>query len=371
LKPSVKRKLDHIKVCLERDVEHVKLKTGFDDVHLVHSCLPELDLDDVSLEAEFLGRRFAAPIIMSALTGGPELASIINRSLAEAAQRLNIPLEIGSQRPALEDPSLKPAFKEVRAVAPQAFIVANVGAVQVAKGGFSLVKEAVDMMEADAVAVHLNPLQEALQPEGRAGFKGVLEALRELSRLLDVPLIVKEVGCGVAREEAMLLEQAGASAIDVAGGGGTSWAAIEAYRALSVGDEGGFSLGMTFRDWGIPTAVSIVEVREATRLPIIGSGGVRSGLDAAKAIALGADLAGMALPLLKPALVGAWAVVETLERVMKELKLAMFLTGSKSVEALKGARVVLTGLTAEWLKARGLKASKLASRRLAVAEDSY
>jgi len=179
-----------------------------------------------------------------------------------------------------------------------------------------------------------------------------------------VPVIVKETGCGIAREEALALERAGASAIDVAGAGGTCWAIIEAYRALGVGNEKGYLLGMAFKEWGVPTAVSIVEAREATKLPIIGSGGVRSGLDVAKAIALGADLAGIAIPLLKPALMGAWAVVEARKRVMDELRLAMFLTGSRSVKDLKRARVVVTGLTAEWLRARGIDASKLASKSL-------
>jgi len=359
-----KRKLEHIKICLEKDVEYARLKPGFDDVFLVHSCLPELDLDEVRLEASFLGRRFSAPIAISALTGGPRLSALINRSLAEAAQRLGILLELGSQRPALEDPSLKVSYKEVRELAPEAFVVANVGAVQAASNGLDFVKAAVDMVDADAVAVHLNPLQEAVQPEGEARFKGVLEALEALTDHVGVPVIVKETGCGIAREEALALERAGASAIDVAGAGGTCWAIIEAYRALGVGNEKGYLLGMAFKEWGVPTAVSIVEAREATKLPIIGSGGVRSGLDVAKAIALGADLAGIALPLLKPALMGAWAVVEALERVMDELRLAMFLTGSRSVKDLKRARVVVTGLTAEWLRARGIDASKLASKSL-------
>ncbi|MCX8204112.1 MAG: type 2 isopentenyl-diphosphate Delta-isomerase [Candidatus Nezhaarchaeota archaeon] len=359
---SLERKIEHIRVCLERDVESARLKTGFRDVHLVHSCLPELDLSEVSLEAEFLGRRFSAPIAISALTGGPHLSTLINRSLAEASQRLNIPLELGSQRLAIEEPSLRASFKQARELSPDGFIVANVGAVQAASKGVEFVKEAVDMVEANAVAVHLNPLQEAIQPEGEAWFQGVLETLKELSSQVGVPVIVKEIGCGVAYEEASAIEKAGASAIDVAGVGGTSWAAIEAYRALSRGDEKSYQLGMAFRDWGIPTAASIVEARLSTRLPIIGSGGVRSGIDAAKAIALGADLVGMALPLLKPALVGSWAVVEFLERVMRELRLSMFLTGSKRVEDLKRARVVITGFTAEWLKARGFDVSNLARR---------
>ncbi|MEM4699473.1 MAG: type 2 isopentenyl-diphosphate Delta-isomerase [Candidatus Nezhaarchaeales archaeon] len=359
---SLERKLEHIRICLERNVESAGLSAGFRDVYLVHSCLPGLDLDEVSLEAEFLGRRFSAPIVISALTGGPQLSTHINESLARASQELNIPLELGSQRPAIEDPSLRESFRQVRDLAPDSFIVANVGAVQAASKGIEFVKEAVDMVEADAVAIHLNPLQEAVQPEGEACFRGVLEAIRRLSDQVGVPVIVKETGCGVAREEAAALERAGASAIDIAGAGGTSWGAIEAYRALGRGDEEGYQLGMAFRDWGVPTVVSIVEVRHSTRLPIIGSGGVRSGVDAAKAIALGADLAGMALPLLKPALVGSWAVVEVLRRTMRELKLAMFLTGSRRVEDLKRARVVVTGMVAEWLRARGLDVSALALR---------
>lgn len=357
-----RRKLEHIKICLERDVEAGGLKPGFNDVYLVHRCLPELDLSDVKLEATFLSRRLAAPIAISAITGGPKASSIINRSLAEAAQRLGLLLELGSQRPALEDPSLKASFREVREIAPEAFIVANVGAVQASRGGIDVVKEAVDMVDADAVAIHLNPLQEAIQPEGEAFYGGVSRVIKEVVSQVGVPVIVKETGCGIAREEAQLLERAGVSAIDVAGAGGTSWAVIEAYRAHAIGDVKGYSLGMSFRNWGVPTAVSIVEARSSTNLPIIGSGGVRSGLDAAKALALGADLAGMALPLLKPALIGGWAVAEVLEEALRQLRLAMFLTGSRSVEDLKKARVVVTGLTAEWLRARGLDISRLACR---------
>jgi len=190
----------------------------------------------------------------------------------------------------------------------------------------------------------------------------VLGTIKELVGQVGVPVIVKETGCGIAREEAQALERAGVSAIDVAGAGGTSWAVIEAHRARAMGDIRGYSLGMTFRNWGVPTAVSIVEARSSTSLPIIGSGGVRSGLDVAKALALGADLSGMALPLLKSALIGGWAVVETLEKTLRELKLAMFLTGSRSVEDLKRAHVVVTGLTAEWLRARGIDPSRLACR---------
>ncbi|RLF11453.1 MAG: type 2 isopentenyl-diphosphate Delta-isomerase [Thermoprotei archaeon] len=360
---SSRRKLEHIWVCLEKDVEAASLRSGFDDIYLVHRCIPELDLEEVSMEVRFLGRRFKAPLTISALTGGPKLAAVINRSLAEAAQHLGLLLELGSQRPALEDSGLKASFKTVREVAPDVFIAANVGAVQLTSEGLDFVKQAIDMVEANAVAVHLNPLQEAVQPEGEAKFKRVLESINELSKNVGVPVIVKETGSGIAREEAMALEKAGVSAIDVAGAGGTSWAVIEAYRALSNGDERKHSVGMRFRDWGVPTAVSIVEVREATSLPIIGSGGVRSGLDSAKALSLGADMAGMALPLLRPALAGGWAVIEFLERIMEELRLAMFLTGSCSVEDLKKADVVITGRTAEWLRARGIEVSRLATRR--------
>jgi len=358
-----KRKLEHIKICLERNVEAEYTKTGFEEIYLVHRCLPELNLDEVSTETFFLGEKFNAPLVISAITGGPRLSTIINRSLAEAAQELNIILELGSQRPALEDPSLLASFKVVREVAPDAYVVANLGAVQLVERGVEYVKQAVDMVDADAVAIHLNPLQEAIQLEGEARFRGVAEALKQLTRELNLPVIVKETGCGVAGEEARLCAELGVSAIDVAGAGGTSWGAIEGYRALEAGDHMKFSLGMKFRDWGIPTAISILETKHHSKLPIIASGGVRSGVDVAKALALGADMAGMALPLLRPALIGSWAVTSRLSEVVEELRLAMFLTGSKSVEELKEADVVITGRTAEWLRARGLELSTFAKRR--------
>lgn len=359
-----RRKLEHIKVCLERRVEARSLRAGFEDVYLVHRCLPEVDLDEVSTETYFLGERFKAPLVISALTGGPRLSGIVNRSLAEAAQQLDLILELGSQRPALEDPGLLDSFRVVREVAPDAYVVANLGAVQLTERGVEVASQAVDMVDADAIAIHLNPLQEAVQLEGEARFRGVIEALKALVREVNLPVIVKETGCGVAREEAMLCARLGVSAIDVAGAGGTSWGAIEGYRALEAGDRRRFALGMRFRDWGVPTVVSIVEAKRYSGLPIIASGGVRTGVDVAKAIALGADMAGMALPLLRPALIGGWAVASKLSQVIEELRLAMFLTGSRSVEELKRADVVVTGRTAEWLRARGFEPSDLAQRRL-------
>lgn len=361
--PVLKRKVEHVLICLEKDVEARRLRFGFNDVYLVHRCMPDVSLDQASTEVRFLGRMFKYPVVISALTGGPQIASIINRSLAEAAQKLGILLELGSQRPALEDPVLAPSFKIAREVAPDAFIVANIGAVQLTEGGIELAKQAVDMVDANAIAIHLNPLQEAVQPEGEARFKDILEAIRELSKNINLPIIVKETGSGIAREDAVLLERANVSAIDVAGAGGTSWAIVEAYRALNLGDRVRYALGMKFKEWGIPTPVSIVEIRESTTLPIIGSGGIRSGLDVAKAVSLGADLAGLALPLLKPAMVGGRAVVDRLKEVIEELKIAMFLTGSRTVEDLKKANVVLVGLTKEWLESRGIDVFKLAKRR--------
>jgi len=251
---------------------------------------------------------------------------------------------------------LEETFSVARKKAPNAFLIANLGGPQLTKGyGVKEAQKAIDMIEADALAIHLNPLQEAVQPEGETNYKGITEKIGEIVKGLDVPVIVKETGAGIAAEEAETLEAIGIAGIDVAGAGGTSWAAVEYYRAKERGDQSGRMLGEALWDWGIPTAISLVEVVQSVTLPVIASGGIRSGEDVAKAVALGASLTGIACPALTPALKGTEEVKETLNLMVDHLKSIMFLVGADSVEELKTSPLVLTGKTADWLRARGFK----------------
>jgi isopentenyl-diphosphate delta-isomerase len=256
----------------------------------------------------------------------------------------------------LEEPQLEATYKIVRKKAPNAFLVANLGAPQLVKGyGVKEAVKAVEMIEADALAIHLNPLQEAIQPEGEANYEGCLQKLGELVEDLQVPLIVKETGAGISGEVAKKLEQLGVKGVDVSGAGGTSWAAVEYYRAKAVNDVFHQRLGESFWDWGIPTVASLVEVNQSTKLTTIASGGIRTGTDVAKALALGASLASMSTPILRPATQGVAEVKKTLNFFIEELKNTMFLVGVESVDKLKKAPRVILGKTAEWLEKRGFK----------------
>ncbi|HDM36784.1 MAG TPA: type 2 isopentenyl-diphosphate Delta-isomerase [Candidatus Syntrophoarchaeum butanivorans] len=352
LNATSKRKLDHLRLCAEEDVEHSV--SCFEDVWLIHNALPEIDMNEISLKTRFLGRELEAPLLIASMTGGHPETIEVNRSLAEAAKRLGIGIGVGSQRAALEDPEQEESFRVVRDVAPDAFVYANIGAPQLAKYGIGGVKRAVEMIDADAVAIHLNFLQEAIQPEGDVNAIGCITAINRICTRLDVPVIVKETGAGISHKVGYMLAQAGVAAIDVGGAGGTSWAGIEVHRAKAEGNEMKEHLGRAFWNWGILTTVSIVECKDFG-IPVIATGGVRSGIDIAKSIALGATVCGMALPLVEPALRGADAVIDRIRQVLEELKVAMFLTGSKTVEDLRFAEVVLTGLTREILQERGFE----------------
>lgn len=331
------RKLDHIALCLGEDVAmHVNL-TGFERWAFMHEALPELALEDVSLETTFLGRRLGAPLLISSMTGGPAHGETINRHLAEAAERLNLPMGVGSQRIHFERPEALASFTVVRDRAPNILLMGNVGAVQL-NYGFDVARcrEAVDLIGADALFLHLNALQEVVQPGGDTNFRGLLDRIGEVAAALPVPVLVKEVGCGIGPDTASKLAARGVAAIDVGGAGGTSWAKIEALRAL---DPMQRTLGMAFAEWGIPTATSLVTCRQALpTLPLIASGGIRTGLEVAKAIALGADLVGLAMPLLAPATRSTDDVVATLAQILAELRCAMFLLGVRDIAGLKAAR---------------------------------
>ena len=360
---TVRRKADHIRVCLRENVEARKVKPGFEDVHLIHEALPGFPLDEVNPSAEFFGFKLSMPFIISAMTGGTREAAKINMSLAEAAEKFRVAMEVGSQRAALENPRQAYTFKVAREKASSIPLIANLGCAQlVGEKGLETAFKVVEMIEANALSIHLNALQEAVQLEGEAGFQKALERLGELCRSLRVPVIIKETGCGISAETAGRLEEAGVKALDVGGAGGTSWAAVEYYRAKKAGNLLGQRLCETFWDWGIPTVVSLVEARRSTGLTLIATGGVRTGLDLAKALALGAQYGGMALPLLKPAIRGVGRILRKLEEVREELKVAMFLTGARNTFELQSKPLTITGETAEWLRARGMNPEAYARR---------
>ncbi len=347
------RKLDHINISLKEDIQS-RIKNGFDDITFVHRALPEINLDEIDLTCDFFGRKIGAPIIIAAMTGGHERAEGINRNLALAAAELNIPMGVGSQRAAIEDNKLSQTYSVAREAAPDIFLIGNLGAVQFSEGySIKEAKKAVEMIGANALAVHLNPLQEAIMPEGDTHFEGALEGLKKLKDL-DVPVIAKETGAGIATEEAKLIEMAGAEGIDVGGLGGTSFSAVEYYRRKG--------LETTFWDWGIPTAVSTIECIEGTKLNIISTGGIRNGLEVAKALSLGAVACGIAHPLLSGAMKGKNEVLNTLNRVIEELKTAMFLAGVRTIKDLRNVDIVITGMTKDWLENRSIDCKKYASR---------
>ena len=327
------RKLDHIRICLEEDVRPPIPSTGLGRYRFIHQALPELNLDQIDLGTRFLGKALGAPFMISAMTGGLHAGHAINRRLAEAAAEMRIAMTVGSQRVALEDPSWAASFV-VRDVAPDILLLANLGAVQLGAGyGVEHCLRAIDMIQADGLVLHLNPLQEALQPGGNSQFSGMLRRIERVCRALSVPVVVKEVGYGLSREAARQLMEAGVSALDVAGAGGTSWSEVERHRTLDPITE---QVAAQFADWGIPTAASILMAREgAPNLPLVASGGLVSGIDVAKCLALGADVAGMAWPLLRPALLSSEAVMDVLRTVARTLRITMFCIGAPTIGALQ------------------------------------
>ena len=349
------RKADHLRMAAASDVDAGR-SAGFEDVHLVHAALPELDLDAIDPSAELLGRRLALPLVISAMTGGHAEGGRVNAILARAAERFGVAMGVGSQRAALVEPALRDTYAITRREAPTAFLIANLGATQLvaqrdtAPVGPAEIGELLDAIRADALAIHLNPLQEVVQVEGQRDARGHLAAIRDLAASVDVPVIAKETGGGVSEHVARRLAAAGVAAIDVGGVGGTSFAAIEAMRAAERGDERGVRLGGLLRDWGIPTVASIGLASRAG-LPIIATGGIRSGVDAAKAIAMGATAVGVARPLLQAAMAGQDdGVAGWITDFDEGLRAAMFLTGSPDLAALRRHRPVVMGTTAEWLR---------------------
>jgi len=358
-----KRKADHIKICLNEKAQARKATAGFEDVQFIHRALPEVDKKKIDLSTTVFDHKFSAPIIVGAMTGGTSEATAINAAIAEAVEKLQLGMGVGSQRAAIEDSKLGKTFAIARKMAPTAFLIANIGGVQLVHGyGVKEVKKTIDMIDADAVAIHLNALQEAIQPEGQTNFKGVLAKIGEIAGELDKPVIVKETGSGIGAEDAKKLEAAGVKGIDVGGAGGTSFAAVEYYRAEGQENSVQHFLGDAFWDWGIPTAVSLAETTQTVKIPVIASGGVRSGTDAAKALALDACLASVSQPALQAAVKGARDTENKLSLLIEELRNVMFLVGAEKVQKLAKTPIVVTGKTAEWMKIRGFNVESYARR---------
>lgn len=339
------RKSDHIRISLEEDVSSA-LTSGFERVHFIHEALPELDLKEVDPSTVFFGKRLRLPLLISSMTGGTERATEINRILATTAQELQIAMGVGSQRAAVEQQTLAVSFS-VRKFAPTALLFANVGAVQL-NYGFSIdhFRRAVEMIEADALILHLNPLQEAVQPEGDTNFSGLARRIAQLCQAMPVPVIAKEVGWGISIRTAQILAEAGISAIDVAGAGGTSWTQVEMHR---ISDPSRARIASAFRGWGIPTLDSLKLVQRAVPgMPIIASGGLKNGIDVAKSIALGASLAGMAAPFLKAATRSLEDTIQAVSEIEQELRICMFAAGATDIPSLQSIKLAIEPGAIAW-----------------------
>ena len=332
------RKADHLRICLEEDVQFHRLTNGLEKYRFTHCCLPELDFEAVDLSTSFLGKKLYAPLLISSMTGGTQQAKTINYRLAEAAQNHRLAMGVGSQRIAVENPDVAHTFA-VRGLAPDAVLFANLGAVQLNYTyGMEQCLRVIEILEADALILHLNPLQECIQPNGDTNFKNLLEKIHNLCQQIAIPVIVKEVGNGISVAMAQKLIEAGVQAIDVAGAGGTSWAKVESERAENHLQR---RLGNTFADWGIPTADCIVQIREQyPEIPLIASGGLRNGLEVAKAIALGADLGGLAFPFLQAASQSPEALEELVQLLLAEIKTVLFCTANANLTELKQSNVL-------------------------------
>ena len=333
---------------MRNNVQAKSSSTYLEYVRLVHNALPELDIDEIDTSAEFLGHKFSAPIIIDSMTGGTDEATVINGRLGEVAEKYGFGMGLGSQRAGLKSEELASTYSVARKNAPNAFLIANIGGAQLAKGlTVDDARRIVGMIRANALVVHLNPLQELVQPEGEPKYKGVLDKISDLAKTVDVPVIVKEVGAGISHEVAVKLEMAGVAAINVAGLGGTSWAGVEKLRADLSKDKTKSRLGDLFWDWGIPTASSLIEVRRSVRLPLVASGGLRNGLEVAKCIALGASMAAMAYPFLRAAAESRESAFAFADALMAELRGSMFLVGARNLKSLASSRYILTGPLAQ------------------------
>ena len=329
------RKADHLRICLEENVNFNQTTNGLEQYRFSHCCLPEINRDEIDITTDILSKKLGAPLLISSMTGGTEQAGKINYRLAEVAQYYKIAMGVGSQRVAVENPQVAGTFA-VRNVAPDILLFANLGAVQLNyEYGLEECQRVIDLLEADALILHLNPLQECVQTKGDTNFRGLLAKIAILCEKLPVPVIAKEVGNGISGAMAQKLIDAGVAAIDIAGAGGTSWAKVESERAQ---DSMQRRLGETFADWGLPTADCIASIRAiAPKVPLIASGGLRNGLEVAKAIALGADIAGLAWPFLQAAAESEDALHALVKVLMAEITTVLFCTGNATLSDLKAS----------------------------------
>ncbi len=330
------RKKDHVELILRKGAQYAKT-SGFERVEFIHNALPEMSLDSVDLSTSFLGRKLRVPIMISAMTGGYKDAKAINRALAAGAQKHGLALGLGSQRAMIEHPSLKETYA-IRDVAPDVPLLANIGAVQLKKYPISKIETLVSAVDADGLAIHLNPLQEAIQPEGDKDFSGILDAITKTVERLTVPIVVKETGAGISQDVAFKLMKTGVRYIDIAGSGGTSWSAVEYMRKsdnMRKSDKGPSIPG--FEDWGISTFESLMQCRGTS--PLIASGGIRNGIDGAKALALGAELWGAAYPFLKAQRAGK--LNQVVKTYVDQTRLCAYLSGSKTLAELRKAKVMI------------------------------
>lgn len=351
---TVLRKFEHLRVCLEETAEG-PLTNWLEYVTIPHCANPELNFEDVDLSIKFLNKKLRAPLIVTAITGGAPGTEKINKVIAKVVEDLGLAMGVGSQRAALENPSLAYTFSIVRDFAPTAIVIANIGASQLVDGlKIDNILKIIDMVKADALSIHLNPAQEVFQAEGKALFKGLTKILGKLVDELPIPIVIKEVGCGISYEVAKTLREVGIRYFDIAGAGGTNWVLVEMLRLKKKNMEEKAEVAKAFLDWCIPTAASILDTRLATKdSVIIASGGIRTGVDVVKSIALGADLAGMALPILKALTKNENSLRKLLIKVINEIKIATFLAGARTVYELKSKHIVLYGPLKDWLISRG------------------
>jgi isopentenyl-diphosphate delta-isomerase len=338
-----KRKKEGIEIPLNENVQGKKNSTYLEYVKLIHNALPEIDYDEIDLSSTFLGKSFSAPLIIDSMTGGTDEAFLINKRLGQIAEKYGLGMGLGSQRAGLKSEKLVESYSVARKVAPNAYLIANIGGAQLSDGlSIHDIIKIIKMIDANALAIHLNPLQELIQPEGEPRFKGILQKIENLVNNIEIPIIVKEVGSGISADVALRLENAGVKSINVAGSGGTSWAGIEKIRADQHNEYIKSRLGELFWDWGIPTALSVILVSKSIKIPIIASGGLRNGLEIVKCLLLGSSLCAMAFPFLKKAAESEEELEKFTQLILSEIKSSMFLLGAKDIGSLKNTRYILT-----------------------------
>jgi len=337
-----RRKREGIEIPLNENIQGRTASTYLEYVKLLHNALPEINYDQIDLSIEFLNRSFSAPLIIDSMTGGTDEAFVINKRLGLIAERYGLGMGLGSQRAGLKSDKLVESYSIARKVAPNAFLIANIGGAQLSDGlSNSDILKIIKMIDANALAIHLNPLQELIQPEGEPRFKGILKKISNLVNEVEIPIIVKEVGSGISADVAIKLEKSGINSINVAGAGGTSWAGIEKIRADQHNEYIKSQLGELFWDWGIPTALSILLVSNSVKIPVIASGGLRNGLEIAKCLILGANVCAMAFPFLKRASKSEEELEKFTQLILSEIRSTMFLLGAKDVHSLKNTRYIL------------------------------